>query len=215
MQEEKEAFLKLVDIIDTLLAPNGCPWDREQTMLSIRSSVVEEACELKEAIECDDNAHICEELGDLFLNAIFLSKLAEKEKRFTMQDAINIVSEKLVRRHPHVFGSERIEDVDAVKKQWEKIKENEKGKEHRKSALDSIPSGLPIIDRAQKVLKKIGPNDFVSVEIPSAKIDSEEQLADGLLSLILQAELKGFDLELALRKKLKFIEDSFRAKEVL
>lgn len=211
--ENDETFFKLVGIIETLLAPDGCPWDREQTMLSIRSSVVEEACELKEAIENEDNAHICEELGDLFLNAIFLSKLAEKENRFTMQEAINTVSEKLVRRHPHVFGDVSIEGSEAVKRQWEKIKESEKGKEHRKSALDSIPSGLPVINRAQKVLKKIAHKNL-QIKTSFIEVESEEMLADAVLSLVLQAQLKGLDLEHALRKKLSAIEDDFRAEEM-
>lgn len=212
MSKEKE-FTRLIGIVEELLGPEGCPWDREQTMLSIRSSVVEEACELKEAIEQGNNDHICEELGDLFFNAVFLSMLAEKERRFSMKDALNSISEKLIRRHPHVFGDVKIEDSSAVKRQWEEIKKSEKGKEHRKSLLDSIPSGLHVISRAQKVLKKIAKAGH-ELALPSVEIQSEEELADRLLSLVLEAELRGFDFEHAVRKKLQTLEQHFRSQEI-
>lgn len=200
--------------MDELLGPKGCPWDKQQTMLSIRGSVVEEACELKEAIESSDNHHICEELGDLFLNAVFLSKLAEKEQRFTMSQALEGISEKLIRRHPHVFGDVELHDSESVKKQWEAIKQSEKSKEHRKSALDSIPSGLPVLSRAQKVLKKIRGSNL-AVPVASIEVSSEEELADQLLALIMGAEAKGFDFEQAVRKKLQSLETLFRARENL
>jgi len=211
---DNEAFQKLVDIIDHLLAPGGCPWDREQTMQSIRSSVVEEACELKEAIEFDDNDHICEELGDVFWNAVFLSKLAEKEDRFSMKKVLEEITAKLIRRHPHVFGEIKLEDSESVKKQWEEIKKQEKGKEHRKSALDAIPSGLHVISRAQKVLKKIADADYShSLPLSEVPLRSENELADRLLSLVLEAELKGFDFEHAVRTKLQSLETDFRIAE--
>lgn len=208
----KNEFERLIKIVDDLMGPNGCPWDKEQTMLSIRSSAVEEACELKEAIESGDNEHMCEELGDLFFNVLFLSKLAEKEARFSMKEALNSISEKLIRRHPHVFGDAKIEDSEAVLRQWEEIKKSEKGKEHRKSLLDSIPSGLHVISRAQKVLKKIARAGH-ELPIPSSHVQTEEELADRLLSLVLEAENKGFDFEHAVRKKLHNLESDFRTKE--
>lgn len=209
---EQDAFQNLLNIMNQLLGPNGCPWDREQTMLSIRASVVEEACELKEAIEIGDNAHICEEIGDLFLNAVFLSKLAEKEQRFTMLEALNTISEKLVRRHPHVFGDATVEDSDAVKRQWDEIKKSEKGKQHRESILDSIPPGLHVLSRAQKVLKKILHAGY-KPSLPQEGLQSEDELADKLLSLVLEAQLKGYDFEHAVRKKLDDIEAHFRSSE--
>lgn len=209
---EQDAFQQLLNIMEQLLGPNGCPWDKEQTMFSIRSSVVEEACELKEAIEIGDDAHICEEIGDLFLNAVFLSKLAEKEQRFTMEETLNTISEKLIRRHPHVFGDVEIEDSDAVIRQWEEIKKSEKGKEHRKSILDSIPSGLHVLSRAQKVLKQIIRAGHLP-PLKQEKLNNEDELADKLLSLVLEAELKGFDFEHAVRKKLNDIEAHFRSSE--
>jgi MazG family protein len=207
-----DAFQQLLDIMDRLLSPEGCPWDKKQTVLSIRASVVEEACELKEAIESGDNAHICEELGDLFFNAVFLSRLAEKEGRFTMDDALKSIAEKLIRRHPHVFGDAQVEDSDAVKRQWEEIKKSEKGKEHRKSILDGIPSGLHVLNRAQKVLKKIAHAGHPP-PLSQEGLHTEEELADKLLSLVLEAELKGFDFEHAVRKKLNAIEAHFRSTE--
>lgn len=97
-------FDELIEIIDRLLGPDGCPWDKEQTLQSLRSSVLEEVCEVIEAIDLNDNAHIKEELGDLFFNTIFLCKIAEKEKRFTVTEILKELNEKLIRRHPHVFG---------------------------------------------------------------------------------------------------------------
>lgn len=209
---EQKAFLDLLNIMDRLLGPDGCPWDKEQTLLSIRSSVVEEACELKEAIEIGDNAHICEEIGDLFLNVVFLSRLAEKEQRFSMEKALTTISEKLIRRHPHVFGDVQIEDSAAVKRQWDAIKKSEKGKEHRKSALDSIPPGLHVLHRAEKVLKKMTHAGH-PLPVKQEKVKDEEELAERFFSLILEAHSKGFDLEHAVRKKLNILEADFRAAE--
>lgn len=98
-----KAFDLLNQTTDTLLSPQGCPWDREQTLTTMRSSLIEEACELVEAIDLNDNTHIQEELGDLFFLAIFLSKLAEKEERCKMEDVLHGINDKLIHRHPHVL----------------------------------------------------------------------------------------------------------------
>jgi tetrapyrrole methylase family protein/MazG family protein len=208
----KEEFQRLIEITDQLLGPTGCPWDKEQTLLTIRFSPVEEACELMEAIESEDNEHICEELGDLFFNAVFLARLAEKEQRCTMQEALAAISEKLIRRHPHVFGDVQLKCSESVKKQWEEIKKKEKGKEHRKSALDSIPSGLHVISRAQQVLKKIAKSGH-PLSWPQGEAQSQDELADKLLALLIEAELKGHDIEHAVRKKLQLMETHFRTLE--
>lgn len=205
-------FDELVEVLERLLGPNGCPWDREQTLNSLRSSVLEETYELIEAIDLNDSGHIQEELGDLFFNVIFLSKIAEKEKRFTMDSVLREVSAKLIRRHPHVFGDAVVENVEAVWKQWNKIKENEQGKAHRKSALDGIPKDLPSLARAQKSLKKMRKAHFE--EVPKAKIsdhfEDEEDLGKILLQLVDKAQQKGLDAEHALRKALVYLEKDFR-----
>lgn len=158
-QEDSAAFDRLNGILNLLLSPEGCPWDREQTMLSLRKTLLEETCELIEAIDLNDNAHIAEELGDLFLNALFLCKMAQKEKRCTTPEVLNGLSEKLIRRHPHIFGDAQVTDADHVKRQWDEIKRSENGKETRKSLLDGIPLELPALARAHKMaqrMKKVG-----------------------------------------------------------
>lgn len=209
------AFEHLIETTDTLLSPQGCPWDREQTMNTMRSSIIEEACELVEAIDLNDNAHIQEELGDLFFIAVFLSKLAEKEGRCNVTDVLKGIDDKLIRRHPHVFGEIKIDNSDAVVKQWGEIKQQEKGKTHRKSALDGIPKDLPSLARAQKVHKKISSAKFPDEPLFSkeASFENEEELGQTLYHLVAQAQEKGLDAEHALRKTLAHLEKAFRTFE--
>lgn len=207
-----EEINKLLEVTDRLLGPEGCPWDREQTMKSIRPYVLEETCELIEAIDLDDNLHIKEELGDLFFNAIFLSRLAEKEERFDLKEVVNGVREKLIHRHPHVFGDKKIHTADAVIKQWDHLKSQEKDKSVRSSALDGIPKSLPALTRAKKIIKKIKKSHFpqASTENHYLSFEDEEQLGKLLFSIVYQAEKQGFDPENALRKVLADEEVSFR-----
>lgn len=117
---------RLIEIVDKLLSPEGCPWDREQTLNSVRKHVIEEANEVVEAIEKGDNEHMAEEVGDLLFNVLFLCRLGEKENRFTTSQVIQTLCDKLVRRHPHVFGGEKLETSEQVLKQWKEIKQREK-----------------------------------------------------------------------------------------
>lgn len=202
-------FDELVRITDHLLGPNGCPWDREQTLKLTRAGVLEEVCELIEAIDLEDAHHIREELGDLMFNAIFLCRLAEKEGVCHMQEVLHEVNEKLIRRHPHVWGEVKMENAEDLLKQWETIKQGEKGKTHRKSALDGIPKGLPALSRAYKAIKKISKTGFEGF---SQRADSspEEALGDELLALVFKAQKVGIDPEQALRGKLARLEKDFR-----
>lgn len=208
-------FNELISVTEQLLGPEGCPWDREQTFKSLRSSVLEEAFELIEAIDLNNDAHIREELGDFFFNAIFLCKIAEKENRFSMADALKEITEKLIRRHPHVFGEVKVKNIEALWDQWEGIKKSEKGKSHRESTLDGIPKDLPALSRAQKSLKKIKKAHYK--EIPASKIpiqfDDEEELGKILLDIANKAQEKNLDAEHALRKVLSHLEKDFRAFE--
>jgi MazG family protein len=209
-----ERFDAILAIMDRLLGPGGCPWDQEQTMLSIRSAPIEEACELKEAIECGDNYHIMEELGDLFLTGAFMAKLAEKEKRCTLDEALQHLEDKLIRRHPHVFGSvDMPADGNAVKAQWEQIKRQEKGKELRQSALDGIPKGLPTIMRAQKVIAKLAKVNYIFDSPTELELHGEGQFAEVLLGLLKQAHSQNIDIEYALQQKLSALEEEFRKAE--
>lgn len=204
-----EEFKRLTDILDRLLGPGGCPWDQEQTMESLRCTVLEETCELIEAIDLDDNAHIKEELGDLFLNAVFLCKLAEKEKRFPMNDVLHDLNEKLVRRHPHVFGDAKAENVEDVLDQWTAIKKQEI--KDYESVLDTLPKGLPSLARAKKAIKRMRKDGFDVSEEGAPAFESEEELGDLLLKIA--AKAGDIDPEIALRKKLTHLEHQFRSFE--
>lgn len=202
-------FTRLSEILDQLLGPGGCPWDQEQTMETLRCTVLEETCELIEAIDLNDNEHILEELGDLFLNAVFLCKLAEKEKRFSMESVIHYLNEKLIRRHPHVFGNQKAETVEEVLNQWNAIKQNEI--KHKESVLDTLPKGLPSLARAKKALKRMSKAGF---EVPTGGVpdfSTEEEL--GELLLCIAAKAGDMDPEIALRKRLTEVEHKFRSFE--
>lgn len=205
-------FDELVAVVDELLGENGCPWDRKQTMKTIRSDVLEEVCELIEAIDLEDNEHIEEELGDLFFNVVFLSRLAEKEVRTKMEKALVGIKEKLIRRHPHVFADEVINSSDDLLTRWNEIKLTEKGKEHRKSVLDGIPKGLPALARAQKVFKRMEKAGFKQepVNALDLKFETESEIGEYLADIIISANNQGLDLEHALKSYLNDLELKFR-----
>ena len=185
-------FDHLLEITDTLLGPEGCPWDRKQTMKSVRKHVLEEVSELIDAIDMNDNKEIEEELGDLFFNVVFFARLAEKENRFKIEDTLNHISEKLIRRHPHVFETKKEITIDELHSQWNQIKSEEK--KERKSPLDGIPKSLPALARAQKMLPHIDHPE------PDTAIYTEETLGQELLKLVAAAKRDDLDAELALRK---------------
>ncbi|MBI4367565.1 MAG: nucleoside triphosphate pyrophosphohydrolase [Deltaproteobacteria bacterium] len=146
-------FSRLVSIVARLRAPDGCPWDREQTPQSATPYLLEEAHEAAEAIDRGDPAVICEELGDLLLQVVFQTQLvADTTHAFTIEDVIAGIVEKLIRRHPHVFGDTKVTGTDEVLANWEKIKRSEKP--HKVSMLDGIPKGLPALLRAYRLGQK-------------------------------------------------------------
>jgi uncharacterized protein YabN with tetrapyrrole methylase and pyrophosphatase domain len=208
-------FFELISIIERLLGPDGCPWDKEQTLQSLRSSLLEETCELIEAIDLNDNAHILEELGDLIFNAVFIAMVAEKEDRFKWDEVLTEINSKLIRRHPHIFGDVTVQNVEQVLVQWEKIKKEEKGKRHRQSMWDDIPKNLPALSRAQKILNKIAKTQPRALPILSEQIhiENEQQLGQLLISIVSQAHQKGLDAEHALRAALTQLEAKWRESE--
>ncbi len=147
---------QLLEIMAALRAPDGCPWDREQDHQSLRWHAVEEVYELLDAIEADDDHEMAEELGDLLLQVVFHAQLARERGVFDFDALTQRLVDKLVRRHPHVFGDVKVKDVDQVWANWEQIKRAEKaGSQHeRKSAMDGVPARLPALMQAQKTLKK-------------------------------------------------------------
>ena len=153
-------FEKLVAIMRKLRAPGGCPWDAEQTHESLKRYLLEETYEVMEAIDAQSPEHLREELGDLLLQPVFHAAIAEENGLFTINDIIRTLCEKLVRRHPHVFGDMEIKDSNEQIENWERIKKSEKGNSIRKSALSGIPPALPALLKAQKITEKAAHTGF-------------------------------------------------------
>src|SRR5690242_1342140 len=154
--KKNSAIADLLKVMAKLRSPKGCPWDREQSHMTLRRHAIEEVYELIDAIETHDDHEMAEELGDLLLQVVFHCQLARERGAFDFEQVARHITEKLIRRHPHVFGSLKVKDVDQVWANWEKIKRAEKqGTRHaRPSALDGIPKHLPALLRAEKLVKK-------------------------------------------------------------
>src|SRR5262245_25862759 len=214
-EQNGETYPSLVALMRRLLAPDGCPWDREQDYRSLRRYVLEEACEVIDAIDAGDFRQLEEELGDLALQVVFLGELARRDGKFGPDDVVRGIVEKLVRRHPHVFGDVSVEGADEVLRNWEQIKANEK---RDRGVLDGVPRSLPALQRAQRMGEKVsrvgfdwpdsrGSRDKVSEEIreldqaiaSNDKARVEAELGDLLFALVNLARHQGVDAEMALR----------------
>jgi tetrapyrrole methylase family protein/MazG family protein len=158
--EAAAAFSRLVDIVVRLRGPGGCPWDIEQSPASLRGDLIEETYECIEAIDEKDPEHIGEELGDLFLLVTMLSYMHQQEGAFSIAGALNAVSDKIIRRHPHVFGDVQVKDSAEVLKNWARIKVEQEGRKPKDSLLDEVSRGLPPLDRAWKLQKKAAKAGF-------------------------------------------------------
>lgn len=159
MEQKRYTYEDFLEIIKTLRSENGCPWDREQTHQSLRPCMMEEAAEVVAAIRLYDQTgnyeNLREELGDVLLQVVMHAEIAKEENLFTMEDVVNEVAEKMVRRHPHVFGEVMVSGSGQVLENWEEIKKKEKeGKSYVSTPLKEIPRELPALTRAPKVLKK-------------------------------------------------------------
>ncbi len=183
-----------------------CPWDAEQTHESLLNHLIEEACEVVDAVEAGTDDDLREELGDVLLQVYFHAQIATEECRFTLDDVAATVSDKLVRRHPHVFGDEQVPaDMWA---NWEQRKAAEKG---RRSALDGIAESMSAIARAHKVVSR-SRSHGVPVELPSEPID-EETVGEQILALVARAQASGIDADAATRKALRRLESTVQAAE--
>jgi len=189
-----EQFDELVRISEKLLSPEGCPWDHKQTFLTLQPYVLEEAHEVIEAVDLDDQEKMVEELGDLLYTIIFYGKLGEREKRFSLVDIVRGVCEKLVRRHPHVFGEVKVSDVDEIVTNWNKIKQQEKA---AKASSNDLPPTMPTLMRGQKIVKR-----WLKTSQVEKKVMYEQEVGVGLIELLKQAELNGIDADGALRRAL-------------
>lgn len=169
---------QLLRIMARLRAPDGCPWDREQSHATLRQSVIEEAYEVAAAINSGDDANLREELGDLLLQVVFHAQMASERGDWNFDTVASGIVEKLVRRHPHVFGSENASDSAAVLTRWEEIKRAEKGTAPAASALDGVTDGLPSLMRAEKVQKKAAKVGFDWSELPPVVAKVREEIAE-------------------------------------
>lgn len=177
---EHPAFDEFVATIEALRSPDGCPWDKVQTHKSISGNMVEEAYEAVDAIEADDTSHMLEELGDVLLQVVLQSQIAADEGEFTIDDVCRVVNEKIVRRHPHVFGEMEAGDANEVLDVWDQIKMAEKEAADAagaapESLLDGVPKSFPALKQAQKISRKAASAGFEweTVDDVWAKVDEE------------------------------------------
>ena len=165
-------------ILARLRGPGGCPWDREQNLRTLKSNLIEEAYELLEAMDGDDVAAHAEELGDVLLQVVFQAQIREEQGLFGLDDVAHGLADKLVRRHPHVFGNVQVDGSEAVLRNWEAIKRTEKPPatpDRPRSSLDGVPAALPALARAQRIQSKAARNgfDWPDVTGPEAKLVEE------------------------------------------
>src|SRR5437870_287034 len=198
--KKNSAIEDLLKVMGRLRSPTGCPWDREQDHRSLRFHAVEEVYELMDAIEAGDDHEMLEELGDLLLQVVFHCQLARERGAFDFEQVARHIADKLIRRHPHVFGDLKVKNVDQVWTNWEKIKRAEKhGTRHaRPSALDGIPKHLPALLRAEKLLKKARRAKLLN-DSPRARKLTPFGLARQLFDLATYAQAKGWSAEELLR----------------
>ena len=224
-----KAFEELVEIMDRLRSPEGCPWDREQTHESLKESLIEESYEAIDAIEAKDMDELRGELGDILLQIVFHARLAEETNAFNINDVIDGINAKLLRRHPHVFGEESASCAEEVLHRWEQIKSTEKGNEKRESVLDGVPSHLPALMRAMEVSKKAARAGFEwpNVDAVVDKLDEEvhelkaelhsgnkerisDEIGDLLFTIVNIARWEKIDTEDALRLMIRRFSTRFR-----
>jgi len=220
--KDSHRFDRLVKIMSQLRSKKGCPWDRKQTHVSLKPYLIEEAYEVIEAIDSKDPQKLKGELGDLLLQAVFHAQLAAEKHEFSIDDVVDAISHKLVVRHPHVFGSQKIRSANAQSKAWEEIKLKEKEHAHRKSIVDGVPPAMPALSRAKRVLSKAAKAKFQwnSKAQAWAKFDEEleefreairegsprereEELGDLLMAFVNVARYENLDAEHALHQGVK------------
>jgi XTP/dITP diphosphohydrolase len=205
MPSDSSELLRLREVMDRLRSPGGCPWDAEQTHESLLKYLLEESYEFLEAVELGDRIAMREELGDVLLQVFFHARMAEDDKLdpFNVEEVACGVADKLIRRHPHVFGDVKVSSSEEVLENWEALKAQEKG---RTSAIEGVPLGQPAMALASKLMyraEKFGVDVKVSqpVKIPTGLC--QEELGELLLGILSQAHEQGLDPEAALRAATK------------
>ncbi|MDP9035413.1 MAG: nucleoside triphosphate pyrophosphohydrolase [Myxococcota bacterium] len=214
-RQDGATIVRLVGVMRRLLAPGGCPWDREQTFATLRKYTLEEACEVIDAIDSGDRKALSEELGDLLLQVVFQAELGRREGSFAIDDVIAGIVDKLVRRHPHVFGHLDAATADEVLRNWEKLKAEEKGP---RGVLSGVPRSMPALTRAQRIGEKVSRVGFdwddeagsrAKVGEELEELDAaiaagvregmEDEMGDVLFALVNLSRHLGVDAESALR----------------
>ena len=222
MQEKLQAFERLLTIMDTLRLE--CPWDRKQTMESLRNLTIEETYELADAILDQNLDEVKEEIGDLMLHMVFYAKIADEKGAWDVSDALNAVCEKLIKRHPHIYGDIKVKDEEEVKKNWEQLKLAE----GKKSVLSGVPNSLPAMVKAYRMQEKTAQvgfewenaaqvwdkveeemQEFKEVADQRDQEKMEEEFGDVLFSMINYARFKNIDPETALEKINKKFKSRF------
>ena len=210
---------ELIAVLERLRAPGGCAWDREQTHESLVQYLVEETYELIDAIENGDRAEMVEELGDVLYQVIFHSDMAAEAGQFTLEDVAAHMTAKMIGRHPHVFGDAsaqaalNIQSADDVMAVWDDLKQTEKP--HRTSVLDGIPTGMPALALADKLLGRAHKVGLIDATLPGAvNVSNEDELGPLLLAIVASAKANGLDSERALRTALRQLQAEIRDYEV-
>lgn len=227
-----DTFPRLVEVMKRLLSPDGCPWDREQTLETLKPFLVEETYEVLDALEGGTPADHCEELGDLLMQIVFQAELRAAEGSFTIDDVVRSITDKLVRRHPHVFGDRKLDTSEEVLRQWSELKEREKPRR----TLDGVPRAMPALARAQRLTERAADVgfDWPDAQGPRTKIDEElaeldvarraqdaqaiqREMGDLLFACVNLARKLGVDAEAALRgatdrftRRFEYVEDRLR-----
>ena len=213
--KKKSAIEDLLKVMAKLRSPTGCPWDREQSHLTLRRHAIEEVYELIDSIEAGDDHEMAEELGDLLLQVVFHCQLARERGAFDFEKVTRHLVDKLIRRHPHVFGTTKVKNVDEVWANWEKIKKAEKDGTHleRKSAFDGIPKHLPALLRAEKLLKKAHKAKVLADGQHSKRKLTKPALAKELFELAAFAQTRGWCAEELLSEEIMRQERQLRRRE--
>ncbi len=225
--EEQQQYADLRAIVARLRAPDGCPWDREQTHESLRPYLIEEAFEVVGALDAEDLASLPEEMGDLLFQILLHTQIAEEAGEFSMTDVMHGLADKLVRRHPHVFGNVELGTSDEVVKQWDELKRGERGEE--KSALSGVPRAMPALSYAQTLLRRAEKAGFAwpdrsdvidklneeieELAAATTKEEAAEEFGDLLLNLANYARYLDIDAEEALREASHKFRRRFEAVE--
>ena len=236
--EQKNNFTALQDLVKILRGKDGCPWDRKQTPATMSRYLTEEVYEVLDAISLNDSEAVCEELGDVLFHLFFITTLYEQKGYFKMEEVVEKIITKMIRRHPHVFDDRKIEDAEAVSHQWEDIKRSENKKEAGASRLDGVPVSLPAMLKAYQISSKAGAADFdwnnLDAVVGQAEAELEElkqelkkgekddpeaarrrmlELGDLLFTLVNVARFMGVHPEIALAEATHKFEKRFRRME--